>query len=177
MRLLPTLLLALTVCATSACAQRATPTRPAAKTTKAKAKPAQKTAAQTQAAPVIVFRKTSCLGPCPEYEATIYPDGRVSYMGRSNVPKMGAHEFRLAPATVKKMLADAQSLGFRKLNDRYTTKNVADLPSTFLSIRQPAGTLKTVQVEDAAPAGLQALLDYISQELDKISGNIAPVSR
>jgi hypothetical protein len=176
MRLLPALLLALTVSAT-ACAQRATPAKSAAKVTKVKSKAPRKSAAQAQTAPVMVFKKTPCYGPCPEYEATIYPDGRVSYMGRSNVRLMGAHELKLPAATVKKALADAQSLGFGQLNDHYAPKNVTDLPSTFLSVRQPDGTLKTVetvQADGAVPAALQALLDYLSQELDKIAGNVVP---
>jgi hypothetical protein len=175
MRLLPAFLLALTFAASTACAQRAVPTKSAPKTTKVKGKTSPKTAAQT--APVMVFKKTPCYGPCPEYEATIFADGRVSYMGRSNVALTGAHELKLPTAVVKKALADAQKLGFGKLNAQYAPKNVTDLPSTFLSVRQPDGRLKTVQVEGSAPAALQALLDYLSRELDQIAGNAAPASR
>ncbi|SHI55221.1 hypothetical protein SAMN02745146_1005 [Hymenobacter daecheongensis DSM 21074] len=182
MRLLSSLLLALLLSAASAAAQSTPPAKTAAPTAKTKqkvkaAKPARRAVApKPQAAPVIVFRKTSCYGPCPEFEATIYATGRVTYMGRSNVRMIGLHELQLPSATVARILADAQTLGFRKLQERYT-KNATDLPSTFLSIRQPDGTLKTVQVEEAAPAALQALLNYISTELDKISGNVAPTDR
>jgi hypothetical protein len=183
MRLLSPLLFALTLAAATACAQHATPTKPTAKVTKHKvkaAKPAKAAKANTQAEPVIVFKKTPCYGPCPEYEATIYPDGRVAYVGRSNVRLMGARELKLPAAVVSKILADAQRLSFGTLNDQYAPKNVTDLPSTIISIRQPAGQLKaveTVQADGAVPAGLQTLLDYISQELDRITGNTPPSSR
>ncbi|RYU79170.1 DUF6438 domain-containing protein [Hymenobacter persicinus] len=178
MRLLPALLLALTVSATTACAQHATPTKSAPKITKVKAKKTKKAAAaQAQTAPVLVFKRTPCFGTCPDYDATIYADGRVQYEGRSNVSKVGTHELKLPAATVRKVLADAQRLGFAQLNDRYAPKTVTDLPSTFLSVRQPNGQLKTVQVEGPAPAGLQELFDYLSAELDKAAGNAAPAGR
>jgi len=179
MRLLPALLLAFLVSVSAANGQQTTPKAGTTKVKqKAKAKqPAKKAPARkVQAAPVIVFKKTPCFGTCPDYDATIYPDGRVTYVGRTNVKLTGTRELKLPATTVTAILTDAQSLGFRKLQEHYSS-GATDMPSTFLSIRQPDGTLKTVQVEDGAPEPLRNLLTYISGELDKISGNAVATDR
>lgn len=176
MRLLSALLLALLISASAAVAQQApVKTAPQTKAKQKVKKPKstkQVAAKKAPVAPVIVFRQTPCFGICPDYDATIYPNGRVTYVGRQHTKLTGTHELKLPAATVAMILAEARNIGFRKLQPHYT-ENTSDLPSTFLSIRQPDGTLKTVQVEEGAPASLQKLLHYISGELDKISSNTA----
>lgn len=159
MHLLP--LLVLTATLTGACNQ----TRPNPNASSVPQSTTQKQTAQ----PVIVFQRTPCFGICPDYEATIYPDGRVTLIGRQHVNRIGTHEMRLPQATVDKILAEARQAGFAQLRAHYAPENVTDLPSTILSIRQADGTLKTVQVEAEPPAGLKPLLDYVGTELDKLA--------
>ncbi|GAA3994844.1 hypothetical protein GCM10022408_01570 [Hymenobacter fastidiosus] len=120
--------------------------------------------------PVMVFTKTSCLGPCPDFTASIWADGRVTYVGKQNVAKVGTYELRLSAATVSGFLRAAQKIEFRSYKSHYTS-GTTDLPSTILTIRQADGHSKTVQVEENAPPALQELFAHINGELDGLVGN------
>lgn len=134
------------------------------------------TAKKANATPVILFKRTPCFGKCPHYEATIYPNGRVSYTGYGDVRLTGTHELQLPPAIVNTILADARRLNFATYEERYS-QGASDLPATVLSIRQPSGQLKTVQAEEGTPPELEALMKYISNEIDKISGGTPTADR
>ncbi|TYZ06015.1 hypothetical protein FY528_19830 [Hymenobacter lutimineralis] len=129
---------------------------------------AQLTAVQQTAEPVLLFEKTPCFGPCPVYKATIYADGRVQYEGEQNVPLIGKHALRLPADTVTYIRRQAESMGFGSLRSAYS-QNVTDLPSTYLTLRQPDGSLKEVRVEGGAPAELEKLLAYIHRHIKQIA--------
>ncbi|TGE23076.1 DUF6438 domain-containing protein [Hymenobacter metallicola] len=140
-------------------------------------KPAANAAAKkVDSAPLIVFKRTPCFGTCPHYEATIYADGRVSYTGYGYVQRTGTHELKLPQRVVSTILDDARRLNFSTYEDRYS-QGSTDLPTTVLSIRQPNGQVKTVQAEEGTPAELEALLQYISTEIEKVSGGTSTTDR
>lgn len=127
--------------------------------------------------PAIVFKKTPCFGTCPHFDATIYPDGRVEYQGYHFVNLEGKHQLQLPAATVDAILQKANALHFSQLQSQYLV-GTTDLPSTHLTLPLADGTTKTVVAEPSmdgrgAPAELQALFEYISSELDKITGGPA----
>jgi len=115
-------------------------------------------------APSIVFGKTPCLGTCPHYTATIYPDGRVSYEGFQFAPTEGKREFKISASTVNTILAQARDIKFAEFKDHYTD-GATDLPTTSLSIRQANGTTKAVSVESSAPAELTNFFRYIEKQI------------
>ncbi|GAA4374878.1 DUF6438 domain-containing protein [Hymenobacter koreensis] len=119
--------------------------------------------------PVIVFRKTPCLGPCPDYEATIWADGRVRYVGNRNVAKEGTHELRIPAATVAEILRQVDEIGFSKMAPQYVN-GATDMPSTILTISRAGRKAKTVQVEHGAPDELVGLLNFIDFEIARVSG-------
>ena len=121
-------------------------------------------ASAAEAAPSIIFSKTPCLGTCPHYTATIYPDGRVSYEGFRYAPVEGKREFRLSVSTVNTILARAREMRFGSLKKRYTD-GASDLPSTSLSIRQAGGTPYAVSVESDGPAELTNLFQYVEKQI------------
>ncbi|UYZ59336.1 DUF6438 domain-containing protein [Hymenobacter latericus] len=123
-------------------------------------------------APVLVFSKRPCLGRCPHFEASIFADGRVQYVGYQHVVKMGAHELRLAPEVVAAMLNQANAIQFRSLNEQYLS-GASDMPSTFLTLNEPGKPGKTVQVETEAPAQLMSLLNFIESEIGRLTGEAA----
>ncbi|WP_400193960.1 DUF6438 domain-containing protein [Hymenobacter sp. B81] len=115
--------------------------------------------------PVIVFKKTPCLGPCPHFEAQIWANGRVRYVGYRNAPKEGTLELTLPASTVAEILRQADEVRFRKLQDQYLS-GATDMPSTFLTIAQPGLPSKTVQVEQGAPDALMSLLTFVDNEIN-----------
>jgi hypothetical protein len=164
--LLPFLLTALlTSCAVQA--QNASRPKQVMAKHKVKAKPMTTAAkAPVAAQPVIIFRRTPCYGICPHYDASFYSDGRMQYEGFANGPAQGKHEVKLAPAVINRILQDAEKIGFFQMREQYPT-NFTDMPSTFLIIRRPDGTMKTVQAEENFPPTLQKLFDSIDQEVVK----------
>jgi hypothetical protein len=159
--------LLLTVLLSGCAAQAQQASKPKSITTKRNpsAKPTT-TKAPVAAQPVIVFRRTPCLGFCPHYEASFFVDGRMQYEGFAYAPAEGKREIQLAPAVISRIIQDAEKIGFFQMRGAYPT-NFSDMPSTILTIRQPNGTTKTIQAEDNFPPSLQKLFDSIDQEVVK----------
>lgn len=175
MRLFPVsaFLVATLLAAGTAAAQQPTSTKKAARAAakqKIKTKKAKAAAPQpTETAPAVVFSRTPCLGTCPHYTATIYPDGRVAYEGFSHAPVEGKRELKLSVSTVNTILAEARALNFITLPDRYT-QGATDLPATTLTIRQATGPAKSVVVEEGAPADVNNLLRYVEKQITDALG-------
>lgn len=120
--------------------------------------------AEPQAEPSIVFTKTPCLGTCPHYTATIYPDGRVSYEGFRYAPVAGKREIRISLSTLNTILAQAREINFADLKGRYTD-GATDLPATTVTIKQANGPARKVSVESGEPAELKSLFRYIEKQI------------
>ncbi len=135
--------------------------------------PQQSTAASptppAQAGPVLVFQRTPCYGTCPAYTATVFADGRVEYEGQRFVPVLGKHPLRLPPATVADMLAEAQRIGFTKLDERYS-RNTSDLPATLITVHPAGQPAKSVFAEEGIPASLLGYITYLKSKLDPLAG-------
>ncbi|MBG8555343.1 DUF6438 domain-containing protein [Hymenobacter guriensis] len=156
----------LTFLLSGACAQRSTSAAQSNLTAQGTATEA--TAAPQSEGPALIFRKTPCFGTCPAYTATIYADGRVEYEGQSNVPLTGTHQLRLPADTVAYIRREADRIGFAKLRPVYTA-NISDVPSTYLTMPQPDGTMKEVRVDVDAPAELTKLLEYIHRQVKSVA--------
>ncbi|MCC2547649.1 DUF6438 domain-containing protein [Hymenobacter sp. BT175] len=128
--------------------------------------------AEAPKSPVLVFAKTRCLGNCPTFIATFWADGRVTYTGQENVPKIGTFQLQLPADVITAILKEAEQMGFAGLQAQYTS-NTSDLPSTILTIHQPDGSVKTVRAEDDVPGELQNLIARIDTELAKVVGGPA----
>ncbi len=162
------LLLALLLVAVSGHAQQATPPRKAKAAVvkqKAKAGKAKPVAGKpAEAAPTIVFKKSPCMGRCPHYAASFYPDGRVVYEGFKFAPAPGKRELKISASTVATIRHEAETMRFSQMKPLYS-QGATDVPTTTLTVRQLDGSTHTVQVEDGAPAELQNLLRYIEKQL------------
>ena len=169
------LLLAFVACSLPACAQKpASPQATSKKISKKAARKATKSAAKTPApvpvaaGPVLTFERTPCFGTCPAYVMQVFADGRVAYDGRRGVPMLGPKELRLPTAAVANMLQMAKEAHFDQFQDRYS-RGTTDLPSTVIAVRQPNGQLKTVTVEEGAPANLTQFVTYLANQFDALA--------
>lgn len=161
------LLLALLFISAGTLAQQTVPPKKAQTTAtkqkaKAKAKPAAKK--PVAAAPTIILKKSPCMGRCPHYVASFYPDGRVVYEGFKFAPVEGKRELKISASTVATMRHEAEVMQFAQLKPLYS-QGATDLPTTTLTVRQLDGSTHTVQVEEGAPVELQNLLRYIEKQL------------
>ena len=146
-----------------ACAQKKLPRKNRAATAATAPTPSR------QAEPVLVFQRTPCFGRCPTYTATIFADGRVEYDGQRYVPLLGKRTLSLPPATVTKLLAEANRIHFEQLQERYVG-NTSDLPATIITVRQPGAASKAVYAMEDIPANLQGYIDYLKARLDPLAG-------
>jgi len=157
-----------------ACAQKTIPSTQKVKTKKLSKKTAAQEAqakaikAKQELGPVLTFERTACFGLCPAYSMQVYADGRVTYEGRRAVPLMGQQELKLPAATVAEMLRNAKEAKFEQFQERYS-QNTSDLPSTVVGIRQANGQLKTVTVEEGAPANVNMFFTYLSTRFDQLA--------
>jgi hypothetical protein len=122
-----------------------------------------------EAEPVLVFQQTPCNGRCPTYTATIFADGRVEYNGQRYVPRLGNHTLSLPPATVAKLLAEAKSLHFEQLQERYAG-STTDLPATIITVRQPGAAAKVVYAAESIPEKLQGYINLLKHQLEPLAG-------
>lgn len=129
--------------------------------------------AQSAGAPVIVLRKTPCFGFCPYFEASIYADGRVHYVGHSNVAKVGTYELQVPAEAVRRLLSRAEAVGFGSFQDKYVS-GATDLPSTYLTVNRPGQPGKTVQAEEGAPDELKNLIAEVNSLVETVSGGVNP---
>lgn len=162
------LLLALLLASTSTQAQQTTPSKKA-KATVAKQKVKTKQAKRVvkkpvEVAPTIVFKKSPCMGRCPHYSASFYPDGRVVYEGFRYAPVEGKRELKISASTVATIRYQAETMHFDQMKPLYS-QGATDLPTTTLTVRQLDGSTHTVQVEEGAPLELQNLLRYVEKQL------------
>ncbi len=130
---------------------------------------AEQSGLTNNAVPALVYAKMPSRGPGPSYTATVWPDGRVVYVGQQNVPRVGTFELQLPTATLAAVQQQAQAINFPELQESYAS-GATDIPATRLTLFDRAGGSKTVTVEDNAPAEVQALFDYINNELTQLAG-------
>ena len=163
------LLLAFVGFSLPACAQKTTPQKVSSKKISKKVATKQAAApAKTEVGPVLTFERTPCFGTCPSYLMQVFADGRVAYEGRRAVPIMGKKDLKLPVAAVAEMLRQTKEAGFDQFQDQYT-KNVSDLPSVVVGVRQPNGQLKIVVVEYGAPDNVQALITSLGNQFDALA--------
>jgi hypothetical protein len=110
-----------------------------------------------QAAPgkLMELERTTCLGPCPADQLTVYTDGRLAYEGGENAPRQGAYVGRLTAAERKHLVARFEAANFFAFQDSYVSGKL-DYPTKYVTYWK-GGKSKRIQDYDGAPAALKAL--------------------
>ncbi len=117
---------------------------------------------------VAVYRKTSCYGTCPVFEAQFYADGTVTWNGISNVATKGKRTGRWGPAVPVNVLKDkAAQVKFFDMAAHYPDYPVWDASSTVVYVNN--GTKQhQVSATTGAPDGFAAL---VAEMESLIAGN------
>lgn len=63
------------------------------------------------------FERKACFGTCPAYTVTIHGDGRVEYVGKSDVKEQGSRQGRVDKAAVKALMSQFAAAKFWSLSD------------------------------------------------------------
>jgi len=118
---------------------------------------------------LISFRKSSCYGNCPAYEARFYSDGTVLYHGIRNVKYQGYFKSIGHQTMIHSILKNAEAIRFFDLADFYPidAPAIPDLPSTFTYINYK-GKEKKIQNNYDGPNTLFELQKQIADQLTTI---------
>lgn len=124
---------------------------------------------KTQAYQVVGYEKTACFGRCPVYQVKFFSDGTVSWNGRMNVERMGAHQAQVKPEVLKAIREKADEVRFFDFYNEYPTgdRKIADLPSTITYLR--VGDMeKQVTNTHEAPEKLKEFERYLEDLIGKL---------
>lgn len=87
--------------------------------------------------------RTPCFGRCKAYTITIQRTGEATYLGNSNVDRIGTWKGTVDQATMDKLAERAAEIGFYAMQDTYDA-NVTDLPSTIVRVNADGNDKKVV---------------------------------
>ncbi len=115
----------------------------------------------------------SCFGSCPVYAAKLYASGKLVYIGKKNVSKIGLWETIVGPQFFKKIIEKATELGYFSLENKYpvTGNPLQDLPTTTTSVRPSddgSANLKKISNNFSAPKNLLQFERFFDELLDNL---------
>lgn len=122
---------------------------------------------QVTANPFLFIQKTSCLGTCPSYEASILTDGSVIYIGRRYVPITDTLRFFLPKADLVKLRQEVKNLDYSHWQRSYLTQ-WSDMPSTITAFYEDGKKVKQIKHQEGGP---QELVEF-QEMLHKLIMNL-----
>ena len=95
---------------------------------------------------VIRLERTHCYGSCPAYKLTIYGDGRLEYVGETNVKLKGTKQAGIAAGDFKRLVSQFETANYFS-TDQYTEKNCScrfctDMPTAITEIQVRGSTYR-----------------------------------
>jgi hypothetical protein len=115
----------------------------------------------------IEYEAGACFGSCPIFKLTINPD-RTAILEAEHFnfskefsksefdnPREGTFKGTIKEADYNRLVALLNGLNVKSLNDKYGSRNITDLPTSYLRIKFNDGTVKNV--EDYGKRGTEKL--------------------
>ena len=115
----------------------------------------------------VEYEATPCFGFCPVFKMTINEDRTAVFEAEHfnfndkpskdefSKPREGTFKGTIKEEDYKKLITLLDGLNVKSLNDKYGTKNITDLPTSYLRINFADGTSK--KVEDYGKRGSEKL--------------------
>jgi hypothetical protein len=115
----------------------------------------------------IEYEAGACFGSCPIFKLTINPDrtaileaehfnfSKEFSKSEFDSPREGTFKATIKEADYNKLIALLDGLNVKSLNDKYGSRNITDLPTSYLRIKFTDGTVKNV--EDYGKRGTEKL--------------------
>lgn len=113
------------------------------------------------------IQKTACFGRCPIYVMTVYNDGRVEYIGKKFVEKLGMHKANADKNKLEDLMKKAKEYGFFGLENVYDKEGITDLPSVITTLRDGDG-FKTVVDRFDSPENLRKFEQYFEESFKSL---------
>lgn len=113
---------------------------------------------------LLQFQKSPCYGTCPAYEATIYQNGSVQFIGWEHVPVKDTVLLCLPRQQLLQLQTDIKQLNYMSLQDTYLS-NWTDIPSTYLSFYQDGKEIKRIKHQTGGPEQLTQFQENLHKQL------------
>ncbi|WP_144266299.1 DUF6438 domain-containing protein [Pontibacter ummariensis] len=108
----------------------------------------------------LLYQKTPCLGICPAYDARIYTDGTVTFIGHRNVPVQDTLQFCLTKKEMKLLQKAQRELNYGSLQRAYLSQ-WSDVPATYITFYEEGTEVKRVKHQEGGPSELLHLQDLL----------------
>ncbi|MDX5420556.1 MAG: DUF6438 domain-containing protein, partial [Hymenobacteraceae bacterium] len=118
-------------------------------------------------APFLLFQKTPCLGICPAYEATVYENGSIRYVGWDHVPVKDTVTFQFSPEEMKELREEVGKLDYLNLQETYLT-DWSDMPATISTFYENNREVKRVKHQEGGPQPLRDYQEKLHKRLMKL---------
>ncbi len=116
--------------------------------------------------PVISLDRSGCFGSCPAYTLTLRGDGSATYIGKSDVQRVGNWRAKVDEKSLRYLMSAFEAIKFFELKDVYDDM-VTDIPTYTLSY-QLGDSTKKVTDRFGPPPGLRELersIDSVAETL------------
>ncbi|MCD1118123.1 DUF6438 domain-containing protein [Chryseobacterium turcicum] len=115
----------------------------------------------------IEYEAGACFGSCPIFKMTINPDrtavleaehfnfSKEFSKGEFDKPREGTFKTTIKESDYKKLTLLLDGLDLKNLNEKYGTRNITDLPTSYLRVKFEDGSSKNI--EDYGKRGSEKL--------------------
>ncbi|WP_375579421.1 DUF6438 domain-containing protein [Marivirga tractuosa] len=108
---------------------------------------------------IFSLNTTSCMGPCPVFELSLYGDKKLVFNGKENTEVSGEHEVVLTDDQFESLLGIIESADWVNLDKQYKS-NMMDLPTQKFTYNRK-GVSKSVSRYGAGPESISNMSDTI----------------
>ncbi|MDX5480463.1 MAG: DUF6438 domain-containing protein [Hymenobacteraceae bacterium] len=100
--------------------------------------------------PLLFFQKTPCYGSCPAYDAMLYEDGSITFVGYAHVPATDTLQLCLPKQELARLRAAMQELDYASLQSSYLSQ-WTDVPSTYITFYRGGKEVKRIKHQEGGP--------------------------
>lgn len=104
----------------------------------------------------VTLERTRCRGKCPVFTISFFSNGKVEYLGKQNVERLGSHSGFIIPSNFKRLAYLIHKLDFFKLEDRYQ-RAVTDQAALILRVTMGGNTKSVLVYGDDGPPEFWAI--------------------
>ncbi|MCC9138015.1 DUF6438 domain-containing protein [Pontibacter silvestris] len=115
----------------------------------------------------LYIQKTSCLGTCPSYEASISTEGNITYVGRRYVPITDTLQLTLPQEDLAKLQKEVKKLDYSQWQSSYLT-DWSDMPSTIMAFYEDGQKVKQIKHQRGGPQELIQFQEMLHKMIMKL---------
>ena len=136
------------------------------RTDKKKSKKQEKKHLVAEGSWTFVFERSPCFGKCPWDQFTVFADGRIGYVGKRDVERIGTYSGRITADQAEGLKNYLEELGYFEMNEKYDS-NISDLPSVQMNFYS-ASKKQEVYIRGDAPTGTTSIFNKMIEVYESV---------